>query len=108
MKTKDKTIQRIIYLAMALLLLLGVGSMPYFYYQLMRFLVFAGFGYLAYLQYKESSIDRMILFIILALLFQPFFPINLGKDLWKIIDVLIAAYLIYLLALTLKNKRNKK
>ena len=108
MASKAKTIQTILYLALALLLLLGVGSMPYGFYQLMRFLVFGGFGYLAYLQYKDKSIDKTILFIIIALLFQPFFPIALGKIIWKIIDIIVAAYLIYLLILSFQKKHHKK
>jgi hypothetical protein len=39
----------------------------------------------------------MILFIVLALLFQPLLPIALGRVIWNIVDVVVAGYLIYLL-----------
>lgn len=47
--------------------------------------------------------DRMILFIVLAILFQPFAKIALGRVLWNIVDVIVAGYLIYLVV---RNKKN--
>lgn len=97
MTKKEKTTLTTIYVALAILLLLCIASMPYWFYQLVRFVAFAGFGYSAYLQYKDKSIDRMFIFIILALLFQPFWSIGLGRGIWSIVDVIVAGYLIYLL-----------
>ena len=107
-KSKDKSIRKGLYIGLALLLLFGVGGMSYAFYQLLRFIAFAGFGYLAYLEYKSHTTDMMILFIVLALLFQPFFPLGLGKVIWKIIDILVAGYLIYLLIQISSKTRNKR
>ena len=104
MSKKDRTAQSIILAALVVLLLLCLAKMPYGFYQLVRFLAFAGFGYSAYLQYKDKSIDRLCLFIVLALLFQPFRPIALGRVIWIIVDVVVAGYLIYLLV----KMHNKK
>jgi hypothetical protein len=105
MSKKDNNIRSIILTTLAVLLLLCLAKMPYGFYQIVRFLAFAGFGYLAYLEYKGKSIDRMVLFVILALLFQPFLPLSLGRVIWNIVDVVVALYLIYLLAKThLKSK----
>ena len=46
----------------------------------------------------------MITFIVLALLFQPFAKIVLGRLLWNVVDVLIAAFLI---AIIIKDKEYK-
>ena len=81
---------------MAVALILCPFRMPYGYYQLIRFMAMAVFAYLAYCQYKDGAIDRMILFIILAILFQPFFKIAVGRVIWNIIDVIVAGYLVYL------------
>ena len=97
MATKEKSTLTIIFTVLAILLLLCLAKMPYGFYQVVRFLAFAGFGYTAYLQYKSNNIDRMILFIVLALLFQPLLPIALGRVIWNIVDVVVACYLIYLL-----------
>ena len=75
--------------------------MPYGYYQLVRFIALVGFSVLAY-QYRENQI-LMIIFISLALLFQPFFKISLGRTLWNIVDVLVAIFLLIILKSTPKN-----
>ena len=98
MSKKEKSIRSIVLIALAVLLLLCLAKMPYGFYQIVRFLAFAGFGYLAYLEYKGKNIDRMVLFVVLALLFQPFLPLSLGRVIWNIVDVVVAVYLVYLLA----------
>ena len=85
-----------IYLGVAALLLLCLLNMPYGFYTLVRFLVMAAFAYLAYLEYKGKNTDRMVVFIVLAILFQPFAKVALGRIVWNIVDVAVAIYLIYL------------
>ena len=53
------------------------------------------FAYIAYLEFMEKNIDRMVVFIVLAVLFQPFVKIALGRVLWNIVDIAVACYLIY-------------
>lgn len=97
MTKSSSTTQSIILAVLAVLLLLCLADMPYGYFQIVRFLAFAGFGYSAYLQNKSKNTSRMILFGALALLFQPFVPLALGRTIWNIVDVLVAGYLIYIL-----------
>ena len=61
------------------------------------FCIYGYFCLLAYCEYVEGSKDRMILFIILAILFQPFFKISMGRILWNIVDVVVAGYLFFLI-----------
>ena len=61
------------------------------------------FAYLAYCEYKNGHVDRMILFIVLAILFQPFAKIALGRVIWNIVDAIGAGYLI---SLVIQNKKN--
>ena len=68
--------------------------MPYGYYSLVRFLAMAGFGVLAYNAYNEKRETEMIVYIILAVLFQPLFKIALGRELWNIVDVIVGVGLI--------------
>lgn len=104
MNTSDrKKLQIGLYIGMAIALILCLFSMPYGYYQLVRFLAMAIFAYLAFCDYKDGATDRMILFIVLAILFQPFAKIAIGRVLWTIIDVIVAGYLIYLVV---RNKKN--
>lgn len=95
-KSDRRKLQTGLYIGMAIALILCLFSMPYGYYQLVRFLAMAVFAYLAFCEYKDGATDRMILFIVLAILFQPFAKIAIGRVLWNIIDVIVAGYLIYL------------
>jgi len=64
-------------------------QMPYGYYQLVRFLGFFGFAILSYNAYKKNSQIETILYIGLALLFQPFFKVALGRQIWIIVDIIV-------------------
>lgn len=90
------TIRQIIKVILAVLLLLCLAPMPYGYYQLVRFVAMLVFAYLAYCHFKSEEGGLGFLFVALALLFQPFFKIALGRTLWNIMDVLIAIGLIFL------------
>jgi hypothetical protein len=66
---------------LVLMLLLCLAKMPYGYFQFVRFAVFLGSSLLAYNSYEKGLTNYMILFIGLALLFQPFLKIALGLSL---------------------------
>ncbi len=63
--------------------------MPYGYYQLVRFIALIGFGILAYQANQEQNQTLLVIYCALALLFQPFFKIALGRELWNIVDVIV-------------------
>lgn len=63
--------------------------MPYSFYELVRFLALVGFGLLAYQANQKNNTIATIIYASLALLFQPFFKIALGRDLWNIVDVVV-------------------
>ena len=86
------------------MLFLCLAKMPYGYYQFVRFAVFLGSSLLAYNSYEKGLINYMILFIGLALLFQPFLKIALGRELWNIVDVIVAIGLLVSIKEPVKNK----
>ncbi len=53
-----------------------------------------GFGILAYQANQEQKQTEMIIYGALALLFQPFFKIALGREMWNIVDVIVGIGLI--------------
>lgn len=77
--------------------------MPYGYYQFVRFLALIGFSILAYLNYIKNNQIMFVVFGALAILFQPFFKISLGRDLWNVIDVIVGLFLIFTLFYSEKN-----
>lgn len=88
------TPENLIKIALAVLLILCLLHMPYGYYQIFRFIAVVGFAILAYYEYERKNIPLMIVFVGLALLFQPFVKVPLGRQVWVIIDVIIVAGLI--------------
>ncbi|CAZ96792.1 DUF6804 family protein [Zobellia galactanivorans] len=84
----------IIKLILAILLFLCLLDMPYGYYQLVRFVALIGFGILAFKANEQDKKTEMIIYGGLALLFQPFFKIALGRQIWNIVDVIVGIGLI--------------
>jgi hypothetical protein len=68
--------------------------MPYGYYQLVRFLCFSCFAFFAYQSLRNIKINGGVIFIILALLFQPFLKIALGREIWNYVDIIVGLGLI--------------
>jgi len=81
-------------IVLAILLLLCLVDMSYDYYQFVRLMSFFGFGYLAYEKREQGLKNEMILFGALALLFQPFIKISLGRELWNVFDLIVGVGLI--------------
>lgn len=79
---------------LAIAMLLCLLDMPYWYYQLVRIGSAIGFGYRAFSTKNEEDVLRLI-YIGLAILFQPLIKISLGRTLWNIVDVMVAIWLVY-------------
>lgn len=95
--------EKLIKIGLAVLFLLCLADMPYGFFQLVRFLSVIGFGILAFDANKNSSNQtEVIVFIILAVLFQPIYKIPLGRTLWNIVDVIVAIGLL----MTIFNSTN--
>ena len=85
-----------LHLLLAVLLLLCLAPMPYGFYQLVRFVAMVIFAVFAYIYWNKESKPLAVTFGALALLFQPFQKIALGREMWNIVDVLVASGLIIL------------
>lgn len=96
---------KIIKITLAVLFFLCLADMPYGYYQLVRFAGLIGFAILAYQANEKGRQIEMIIYGGLALLFQPFFKIALGRELWNIVDVIVGIGL--LISIFLKPKTNQ-
>lgn len=88
-----KTIQGII----AVALLLCILPMPYGYFILVRYGAMVVFALMAYDYYQHKLQNAALFWIALAVLFQPIFKISLGRVTWNIVDVIVAAILLFIL-----------
>lgn len=96
---------RIAKIILALLLILCLFDMPYWYYQLVRIFGTIGFAYLSWSEYKSNIKFTPIIFGIGAILFNPIIKISFDRDAWQVIDILFAA--IILINLIYEKKLNK-
>jgi hypothetical protein len=94
----------IIRVILAVLLLVCLADMPYGYYELVRFLALVGFGYLAF-EARTKNDNTVVVYILLALLFQPFFKLSLGRTIWNVVDVIVGVGLLFTVISEKKRKQ---
>ena len=93
-------------IVLAILFFLCLANMPYGFYQFVRFAGLIGFAILAYQANKQGRQTEMIIYGGLALLFQPFFKIALGRQMWNIVDVVVGIGL--LISIFMKSKESPR
>ncbi|HRH54174.1 MAG TPA: hypothetical protein PLN38_12680 [Chitinophagales bacterium] len=91
---------------LAILFFLCLADMPYGFYQFVRFVGLIGFAILAYQANEQGRQTEMIIYGGLALLFQPFFKIALGRQMWNIVDVVVGIGL--LISMFIKPKESPR
>jgi len=90
----------------AVLFFLCLADMPYGFYQFVRFAGLIGFAVFAYQANQQGRQTEMIIYGGLALLFQPFFKIALGRQIWNIVDVIVGIGL--LISIFMKPKESPR
>jgi len=84
----------IIKIGLAIVLFLCLFNMPYGYYQFVRFISMCGFAYLAFSSNEVKKKNEAFVYIGLAILFQPFIKIALGRTIWNVVDFIVGIGLI--------------
>lgn len=96
---------KIIKVVLSILFFLCLLEMPYGFYQFVRFAGLIGFAILAYQANQQGRQTEMIIYGGLALLFQPFFKISLGRQMWNVVDVVVGIGL--LISIFMKPKESQ-
>ena len=81
---------------LAALLSVAVLPLPYAYYEILRVAVCLGVLYMLVKEWPLLEGQTKGVFIVLAVLFNPFSPIYLSKIIWMIIDIVAGVYLLQL------------
>lgn len=92
-------------LTLAVLLLLCLANMPYGFYQLVRFLAMMFFALFSYEYYKGNQKELGFVFAALAILFQPFVKITLGRSIWNILDLIVAILLTWMAVVAFRKRK---
>jgi hypothetical protein len=94
----DKAIKIIL----AILFFICLAELPYGFFQFVRFAALVGFAVLAYQANEKENKTEMIIYICLAVLFQPLIKISLGREIWNVVDVIVGLAL--LVSIFIKTK----
>lgn len=73
-----------------IMLLLAIFPLPYGYYTILRLVVCVTAGFLAWYSYKQQKLTWMWAMGVIALIFNPIIPLHLRKELWVVVDVIVA------------------
>lgn len=92
----------IIYISVSMLFL-GVLTLPYGYYTLLRIVVFGVFFFAAFVSFDRKNKTLPWVYGLLALIFNPIIKIHLPKEFWIFIDIGAGA----LLLITAKSIQSK-
>lgn len=87
-------LQKIIKIILAILFFVCLAKMPYGYFQFVRFAGLLGFSILAYIANEQKNKMEVIIYVGLAVLFQPLIKISLGREMWNIVDLIVGIGLI--------------
>lgn len=76
--------------AAVLLLAAALPVWPYGYYMLLRVVVFAAGGFCAWSLWQEGRQPVAVALGIVAVLFNPFVPAHLSREIWTLINLAAA------------------
>ena len=92
-------------IVLAVSLFLCLFHLPYGFYMLVRFGAMVCFAVFAYDYYTQSKTALCVTAAAFALLFQPFMKISLGREVWNVVDVIVAVLLIVSVTLERGGKK---
>ena len=98
--------ERITKIILVVFLFLCLLDMPYGYYQLVRFVSMLVFVFLGIKELERGNQNIAYLYFGLAILFQPFLKIALGRELWNLVDVVVGIWLMISVFQSNKNHPN--
>lgn len=78
----------------AVMSLIALADLPYGYYQLLRIVVSACAGWIAYSCYREHKPYGVAVFVTIAVIFNPFVKIHMEREIHAISNVITALFLI--------------
>ena len=85
--------KEIICIVLALVLLLCLFPLPYGFFVFVRLIATIVFGYLIYDFYQRGETIKCIVAVLLLLIFQPFAKVSFAREIWQVIDVIVALLL---------------
>ncbi|OOY36781.1 hypothetical protein BOV89_10655 [Solemya velum gill symbiont] len=76
------------------LLLLALLPFPYGYYTFLRIVATITFGWAAYASYQDEGSILPWIYGLFAIIFNPLIPVHLTREIWAVIDIAAAGFLL--------------
>lgn len=87
---KEYKLTTILRVGSAILLIIAIGSHPYSYYQILRWII-AGSSIYSGWVFSELKLHNWAwAFFIIGILFNSIIPVYLDKSTWQLIDIVVA------------------
>ena len=86
-----------------MLLVLALGTFPYAYYQLLRWVVAGTCFYTAWIFYEQKKTVWFSLFLVTGIVFNPIAPFYLSKSIWQTVDVVTIGIILCSFVINIKN-----
>lgn len=93
-RTYNRNKNTAIVISASLLLLAMIEGLPYGFFTLLRLVVFGTTIYLSWLAYKSERQTWTWVFGFIAVVYNPLIPLYFSRDLWVVIDLLVAVFLV--------------
>lgn len=114
-KKQKKTTEAVLYIVAAAMMICCMSSLPTWAAYIVKAIAAIMFACSSYNAFTHRKTIRGLVFLILTLVFQPFFAIPLGSFIWTCVEIGVIVYLVYLLFSLVtgskkgshKNKRSK-
>lgn len=90
MESHRNSVTMCLLIATGMLILAIPPLWPYGYYVLLRIVVCGTAAYVIYVGYNVGLRTLPVILGIIALLFNPLIPIYLKKEIWVVIDIIVA------------------
>lgn len=85
--------KEIVCIVLAFTLLICLFPLPYGFFVFIRLITTIVFGYLAYDFYKRGETIKCVVAALIMLLFQPIAKITFEREIWNVIDIIVALLL---------------
>lgn len=91
--------------ALAIALLLALLPMPYGYYQLLKLLSCGLGAWAAFGEWRSGRIAWAGFWVVFTAAYNPVFPLYLGRNVWMIVNVASAAFIVLAIYVNLASYR---
>jgi len=92
--TQNKKKNIALLIATAFLFVALFDGLPYGFFTLLRFVVFASSAYIAWMAYETQKEKWVWIFGFIVVLFNPFIIIHLDREIWSIVDMVVGVFMI--------------